>query len=35
MQEIVSVLKNTKSQTISEVDEPIPYRFLEQNIGVA
>jgi len=32
---IVGVVKNSKSQTISEVDQPILYRSLEQNIGLA
>jgi predicted permease len=33
--DIVGVVKNSKSQTISEVDQPILYRSLEQNIGLA
>jgi predicted permease len=33
--DIVGVVKNSKSQTIGEVDQPILYRSLEQNIGLA
>ena len=33
--EIVGVVKDAKSQTLDEVDEPILYRSLEQNIGLA
>jgi predicted permease len=31
--EIVGVVKNTKTTTISEIDEPIVYRVLEQDMG--
>jgi predicted permease len=33
--EIVGVVKNTKSMTVSEDDEPILYSVLEQNMGMA
>jgi predicted permease len=33
--EIVGVVKDAKSQTLSEEEEPILYRSLEQNIGLA
>jgi predicted permease len=33
--DIVGVVKNSKSQTIGEADQPILYRSLEQNIGLA
>jgi predicted permease len=33
--EIVGVVKDAKSQTLSEADEPILYRSLQQNIGLA
>ena len=33
--DIVGVVKDSKSQTIGEVDQPILYRSLEQNIGLA
>ena len=33
--EIVGVVKNTKTRTVSEVDEPILYCVLEQNMGMA
>ncbi len=33
--EIVGVVKNSKSQTVSEEDQPILYRSLEQNLGLA
>jgi predicted permease len=33
--EIVGVVKDTKSTTIGEVDEPIVYRVLEQDMGAA
>jgi hypothetical protein len=33
--EIVGVVKNTKTTTISEIDEPIVYRLLEQDMAAA
>ena len=33
--DIVGVVRNSKSQTISEVDQPMLYRSLEQNLGSA
>ncbi|MGC2399040.1 MAG: ABC transporter permease [Acidobacteriaceae bacterium] len=33
--EIVGVVRNTKSTTIGEVDEPILYRVLEQDLGTS